>query len=89
MSGVPVEDFFSHRTFENTASNTPQGLAQYTAAQGGIEGNDDHDEVKEKEPKPLKIRHLAARSGMRRNLTEAPYFTKTERTGFAGYLAKY
>ena len=95
-SGTPVESFFRRNTLEsleNTMSNTifkvAQNPAQYTAAEGGIVGNDDHDALEGEEPKSLKIRYLAARSGSVRNLTESFYFTKTEKTGFAGYLAKY
>ena len=90
MSGTPIEHFFSHATLGNAVSNALSGVAQkaaqHTTARGGIAWNLDSNATEVNEPKPLQIRYLGARYGNVGNLTESPYFTKTERTGLRKLL---
>ena len=54
----------------------------YTAVRGVIEGNGLSNETVARLINLLKLQQLGERNGNEGNLTETPYFTTTERTGF-------
>ena len=85
-SGTPIDTFFKRESPVDTVSNAYSGVAQkaaqYTAVRGGIERNLISDDTRLNALKLFVEQYLEARSGIEGNLTETPYFTATERTGF-------
>jgi len=73
---------------ENTGSNAGEGVAQkaaqYTAA-GGVLGRHEAESPLGSNPRsPLKTRHMTARNGKGRPLTETPQITEIESNGWGG-----